>query len=261
MWRLVGKFVFYVFCLSDSSHSLKMSSPVLCQFYFGPKGHCNRGNACGFSHSKPSESEVLQRVVVCPHYLRGVCLFGDTCRLPHSGLPKPFHPTTITSSRPYNAFGSCKYFVQGRCSKGDACTFSHSATPFVPTVKVSQRTAVFKQTNTFGPCKFFALGSCSKGAACPFPHIGQKLSLAALVPEICSFDVQELCKKGTSCHFIHNRPVNSGLLKPMVRLRIPPRNFNANLLFLGRRDSCCGTRQFRFDRGHGQHKGIHSTKK
>lgn len=50
--------------------------------------------------------------IVCRHFLKGVCLFGDACRNIHDETQKESVPL-------------CKYFMSGRCTYGRQCLFRH----------------------------------------------------------------------------------------------------------------------------------------
>ena len=63
----------------------KQQQRQLCRFYF-QNNNCRHGSSCRFSHDKPNDDmtreEILQ-TILCPHYSRGYCAFGDQCELLH----------------------------------------------------------------------------------------------------------------------------------------------------------------------------------
>ena len=76
------------------------------------------------------------KTVACRHFMRGHCMRGNTCGFRHSEfeLNTTIIPTAVTSA--YGQFPtpdlahiqplSCRRWLQGNCALGDRCTYRHS---------------------------------------------------------------------------------------------------------------------------------------
>jgi hypothetical protein len=87
--------------MTSSNGPPKNYKTVQCRHYI--RGHCLRGNACGFRHGEEEPSEDQS---------------ANYGQLP-AELSNPIHP-----GRPFRTT-TCKRWLQGSCTLGDRCTFRH----------------------------------------------------------------------------------------------------------------------------------------
>lgn len=60
---------------------------VLCKFY--KYGHCIKGEACPYRHSKRKRKSKRQIGATCKFYLMGKCVKGNNCSFSHNDYPQP----------------------------------------------------------------------------------------------------------------------------------------------------------------------------
>jgi hypothetical protein len=75
----------------------------------------------GQSQRSTQEFSSPSRRVLCTHFLRGHCRYGDQCRNSHS------------TADPNSHLPVCHFYLAGRCNRGNACAFAHSMTPLTAT--------------------------------------------------------------------------------------------------------------------------------
>lgn len=93
------------------------------------------GNRCEFTHD-------INKIAICPHFLRGHCAAGEECNLSHDPTP--------------NRVPLCIHFNRGNCTKED-CHYSHiRPDPSAPVCR-----------------PFGTLGYCEKGAECNDRHVSE----------------------------------------------------------------------------------------
>mmetsp|Transcript_18157 Transcript_18157/g.31490 ORF Transcript_18157/g.31490 Transcript_18157/m.31490 type:complete len:256 (-) Transcript_18157:55-822(-) len=133
-------------------------STDLCSFYFAPGGStCEKGGLCQYRHARND------RLIVCKHWLRGLCKKGEYCEYLHE----------FDMSR----MPECYFFSKfGECSNAE-CMYRH--------------VDLDKKRNE---CPYYARGFCKHGAKCRFRHI-RKVA--------CPAYLAGFCKLGPNCEFGH----------------------------------------------------------
>lgn len=130
----------------------------LCPFFFSPNG-CTRGDRCQWRHARND------RLIVCKHYLRGLCKKQDLCDYLHS----------VDYSRMPECFFFSKY---SECSNAE-CPYRHVD----PEKKRNE-------------CPYYARGFCRHGPKCRHRHV-KKVA--------CPNYLAGFCKDGPDCVFGHAR--------------------------------------------------------
>lgn len=132
------------------------TSTDTCASFFSATG-CTRGDRCQWRHARND------RLIVCKHYLRGLCKKQDLCDYLHSvdygRMPECFffskygecsnaecHYRHVDPERKRN---ECPYYARGFCRHGPKCRHRHV-----------RRVA----------CPNYLAGFCKEGADCAFGH-------------------------------------------------------------------------------------------
>lgn len=97
-------------------------------------GYFNHGATIPVVIGQPTPKNY--KTVACRHFMRGHCMRGNTCGFRHSeGESNTIIPTAVTSA--YGQFPThdlhahiqplfCRRWLQGTCALGDRCTYRHS---------------------------------------------------------------------------------------------------------------------------------------
>ncbi|CDF40532.1 Putative PCSF-30 [Chondrus crispus] len=134
------------------------TSTDLCPYFFSPNG-CTRGDRCQWRHARND------KLIVCKHYLRGLCKKQDLCDYLHS----------VDYGRMPECFFFSKY---GECSNAE-CPYRHVD----PEKKRNE-------------CPYYGRGFCRHGPKCRHRHV-KKVA--------CSNYLSGFCKDGPDCVFGHAR--------------------------------------------------------
>lgn len=134
------------------------TSTDLCPDFFSHKG-CTRADRCQWRHARNDH------LIVCKHYLRGLCKKQDMCDYLHS----------VDYSRMPECFFFSKY---GECSN-EECPYRHVD----PEKKRNE-------------CPYYARGFCRHGPKCRHRHV-RKVA--------CPNYLAGFCKDGPDCVFGHAR--------------------------------------------------------
>lgn len=134
------------------------TSTDLYPFFFSSNG-CTRGDRCQWRHARND------RLIVCKHYLRGLCKKQDLCDYLHS----------VDYGRMPECFFYSKY---GECSNAE-CPYRHVD----PEKKKNE-------------CPYYARGFCRHGPKCRHRHV-KKVA--------CPNYLAGFCKDGPDCVFGHAR--------------------------------------------------------
>ncbi|CAN8073244.1 unnamed protein product [Agarophyton chilense] len=134
------------------------TSTDLCPDFYSENG-CTRGERCQWRHARND------RLIVCKHYLRGLCKKQDMCDYLHS----------VDYLRMPECFFFSKY---GECSNNE-CPYRHVD----PEKKRNE-------------CPYYARGFCRHGPKCRHRHV-KKVA--------CTNYLAGFCKDGPDCVFGHAR--------------------------------------------------------
>jgi len=136
------------------------NSTDLCTFFFNTGGNaCDKGALCQYRHARND------RLIVCKHWLRGLCKKGEYCEYLHeydmSRMPE------------------CYFFSKfGECSNAE-CMYRH--------------VDLDKKRNE---CPYYARGFCKHGPKCRHRHVKRVA---------CPNYLAGFCKDGPECMFGHAR--------------------------------------------------------
>ncbi|KAI0559214.1 Zinc finger CCCH-type domain containing protein [Gracilaria domingensis] len=129
----------------------------LCKDFFSNHG-CTRGERCAWRHARND------RLIVCKHYLRGLCKKQDMCDYLHSvdygRMPECYFYSKFQECSNAECFyrhvdpdkkkkNECPYYIRGFCRHGPKCRHRHV-----------QRVA----------CGNYLAGFCKNGPDCVFGH-------------------------------------------------------------------------------------------
>ena len=167
-------------------HSAQSSQSKGKPCYFFNLGKCRYGEKCHFLHEvqevedSSSQQSSFQsyeeeedddnyedeEVVVCEHYLKGICNYGEKCWKEH----------------PRDATVVCDHFLKGNCNFGESCWKLHVA----PTTKQENRKVEVKKEEVDDRpyCDHFQRGVCTFGAACWKRHEMLPLYKAEFAPTV-----------------------------------------------------------------------------
>ncbi|XP_060058665.1 putative cleavage and polyadenylation specificity factor subunit 4-like protein isoform X2 [Erinaceus europaeus] len=115
------------------------------------------GKLCPFRHDRG------EKMVVCKHWLRGLCKKGDGCKFLHQ-----YDVTRMPECYFYSKFGDCN---------NKECPFLH--------------TDPASKTRT---CLWYDQGFCKDGPLCKYPHVRKKMCINYLAG---------FCSEGPKCQFAH----------------------------------------------------------
>jgi cleavage and polyadenylation specificity factor subunit 4 len=132
------------------------TSTDLCPLFFSKSG-CKKGFWCQYRHARND------RLIVCKHWLRGLCKKAEYCEYLHeydmSKMPE------------------CYFFSKfGQCSNTE-CLYRH-----------------IDPESRRNECPYYARGFCRHGAKCRYRHI-KKVA--------CPAYLRGFCKDGPNCKFGH----------------------------------------------------------
>ncbi|KAA8493685.1 Cleavage and polyadenylation specificity factor subunit 4 [Porphyridium purpureum] len=135
-------------------------STDLCSFFFAPGGsQCDKGAFCQYRHARND------RLIVCKHWLRGLCKKAEFCEYLHE----------FDMSRMPECFFFSKF---GECSNAE-CQYRH--------------VDLDKKRNE---CPYYARGFCKHGPKCRHRHVKRVA---------CPNYLAGFCKDGPECQFGHAR--------------------------------------------------------
>lgn len=133
-------------------------STDLCRFFFSPQG-CAKGSRCQYRHARND------RLIVCKHWLRGLCKKDEFCEYLHE-----FDLSKMPECYFFSKFGECS---------NTECMYRH----IDPEKKRNE-------------CPYFARGFCKHGPKCRHRHV-RKVA--------CANYLAGFCKDGPECVFGHAR--------------------------------------------------------
>lgn len=133
-------------------------STDLCRFFFSPQG-CAKGSRCQYRHARND------RLIVCKHWLRGLCKKDEFCEYLHE-----FDLSKMPECYFFSKFGECS---------NTECMYRH----IDPEKKRNE-------------CPYFARGFCKHGPKCRHRHV-KKVA--------CANYLAGFCKDGPECVFGHAR--------------------------------------------------------
>ncbi|KAJ8906637.1 hypothetical protein NDN08_003130 [Rhodosorus marinus] len=138
--------------------SAEGQSTDLCKNFFSTAG-CLKGARCQYRHARND------RLIVCKHWLRGLCKKGEYCEYLHE-----FDKSKMPECYFFSKFGECN---------NPECAYRHVD----PDKKRNE-------------CPYYARGFCKHGPKCRLRHVKR---------EACNDYLLGFCKNGPDCVFGHAR--------------------------------------------------------
>jgi len=148
-----------------------------CKYYL--TSTCHRGDACNYSHQKPSPR-------VCKYFLKGGCTYGNKCLDLHKAGSKSGNRSGIDRKEANPSPPSNEFSDREKESDTSNVEWDHNPGDQRGTdsdhwndgALDGQQSEVEDNRNNEkpkAPCIFFSLGGCSKGDDCGFAHLTPSL--------------------------------------------------------------------------------------